>query len=49
MKLSTISESLENGDVESVLWVNGKDQLADCPTEKGASHENLFEGVNWET
>ena len=45
LKLSTISGSLENGDVESVLWVNRKDQLADCPTEKGASMKIYLKGL----
>ena len=49
IELSTISGSLEKGEIESVLWVNSKHQLADCPTKKQAPHENLFEGLNWKT
>ena len=45
IELSAIRESLEKGEIESVLWVNSKDQLADCLTKEGASREKLYEGL----
>ena len=46
IQLSTIRESLEKGEIESVLWVNSKDQLVDCLTKERTSREKLYEGLN---
>ena len=45
IELSTIRESLEKGEIESVLWVNSKDQLVGCLTKEGASREKIHEGL----
>ena len=41
IELSSTRESLEKGEIDSVLWVDSKDQLADCLTKEGASREKL--------
>ena len=44
IELCAIPESLEKGKTRSVTWVNSRDQLADCLTNKeGESCEKLYD------
>ena len=45
IELCKIRESLEKGEIETVIWVNSKDQQADCVTKEGASREKLYEEI----
>jgi hypothetical protein len=42
IELASIKESVHNGLVESISWIESKDQLADCMTKKGVSGERLM-------
>ena len=46
IELCAIRESLEKGEVTSVLWTNSKNQLADCLTKEGASHDKLYDALS---
>ena len=39
IEIASVKESVQNGLVESVSWIESKDQLADCMTKKGVSGE----------
>ena len=42
-ELCAMRELLEKGEIHSVTWVNSSDQLVDCLTKEGASHEKLYD------
>ena len=39
---ASMRESVQNGLVESISWIETKDQLADCMTKKGVSGERFM-------
>ena len=45
IELCAIREALEKREIESVVWINTKDQLADCLTKEGASREKLYDAL----
>ena len=40
--ISAIKQFIDNGEIASVSWCPGKNQLADAMTKKGASNKNLL-------
>lgn len=41
--IAALKESIENGSITSVTWVNTNEQLADCLTKEGASPHKLID------
>jgi hypothetical protein len=40
--IGAIRQSLESGEIKSIKWCPGSDQLADCLTKRGASGAQLL-------
>ena len=45
IELCKIRESLEKGEIETVIWVNSKDRKADCVTKEGASRKAIWRNI----
>ena len=45
-ELRTIQESLEKQEIQTVIWVCSKDQLAESCTKEGPSHEKLCDAAS---
>ena len=41
IEIAAIRETIESGDVQEVLWIPGKSQIADVLTKTGVSEENI--------
>ena len=41
IEIAAIRETIESGDVQEVLWIPGKSQIADVLTKTGVSEEDI--------
>ena len=44
--VNVIENMLARGEISRVIWVNSKDQLADCLTKRGVCTDNLKEIIS---
>ena len=41
--IATVKQLMNDGEVASITWCSGRDQIADCMMKKGAAPWNLME------
>ena len=46
LDVNVIENMLARGEISRVIWVNSKDQLADCLTKRGVCTDNLKEIIS---